>query len=360
MKNFTLYLILLITWGCSEKIPQEYVISTATKKNITLQKINSIRINTPDSIIIADLEYAVAISPDGSRMAFFDDILKRIIVTDRSGTMITAVGGEGRGPEELMRVSGWTFNEDNELIVYDWSQRLIKIFSTEGKLKKAYSFFGNETLVTNTSRIYSRNSLTYSGVVEAKYAPQQRWQSKMLVVMNYQGERIKLIGKYDPYLKVAPLYMNTPLFRIDFQKSKVYTTHKNSYRVQIYDLKTGERLAYFGYISSSYNIAEEKINPFAPSPQVHKKLTQQSITEDLYITSNYILHNFTNITEKFNKTRNPQYINNFITIYDKRTHSYLAEVRLPYFLAEVYKDRLYLIENDHPENFTVGVYELEM
>ncbi len=358
MKRFLF--ILLLLYGCSENknIHQTYKVSNKALQDISLRKVDSFQIKTPDSVTIGSLKYRFVISPDGSRMAFADRLLKRVIITDRNGNMLRVYGKEGKGPIEFLSISTWAFDEKNNLLVYDARQSFIKIFEAEGALKSTISI--QPDLQSNSLDMYARNSRIYRGIVESKFAPKERWKSKMMLVMDYNGRQQELMGAYDPYVKKAPHYVTALLVDIDFKSQKLYATHKNSYRIQVFNLETGERLAYFGFISPHYEILAEKINPFAGRETITSKLLNQSITSNLDITSRYILLHFIGLTKRHAETQNQKYLDKYLNIYSKKDHSFISEVKLPYYLGEVYDDKLFLVENNNPDHFTVGVYKLAL
>jgi hypothetical protein len=78
----------------------------------------------------------------------------------------------------------------------------------------------------------------------------------------------------------------------------------------------------------------------------------------VYFLPEYLLHYFVILTEEFQQTRDHNDKIHYINLYDKESYNSYGEIELPYFLGNVIGDKLYLIENDDPDNYTIGIYEI--
>src|SRR5699024_180621 len=159
------------------------------------------------------------------------------------------------------------------------------------------------------------------------------------------GDSLKLFGVSDPFLKNSKSYNDRPVFTADFSKKKLYATHANSYRIQVYSTNTLQRTAYFGRKSSSFGVLKEEIPITLSRKERFRRALEESITELVYTTENYILVFFVNVSEKWLETKNLNSLNYYCAVYDKESHNFLDEIQLPYRLGLAKGEKLYLIED---------------
>lgn len=362
IRSFILLLLLLL-FGCSfqDNDYQGYQKSNKNLKSIILNKIGSFTINTEDSILIGNLLSPFVINKNATRIAFYDLLRKHFLITDNNGNVLYIVGKPGRGPSEFVSVQGWDFDENNNLIVCDAGQRMIKIFDSDGKLKKAFSIFENEALSSSGRGLFVKDSLIYIGILEMKHWDIDReniGESNLIAVFDYNGKLIDTIGQYDPYTEKANYYGSSPQIYINFNFHKLYATHGNSYRIQIYDLNNNKRLDYFGFKSTHFKESPEVIEYYYSTVKIFDMSLNQSFSNGIFLTSNYIIFFFENLSERWNQTRNSKYKEYFINIYNRESHDFVSEIFLPYELATVHKSKLYLIEDYNPNSYTIGIYEM--
>lgn len=362
MRIFIAIFLFLLTSSCSSEVEpiKQFSVSAVEKQPLKIKYIRSFQFRNPsDATVIANLFSSFTINNDGSRLAFYDLLYNHIVITDNIGNLLFIVGKQGKGPQEFIDISSWNFDDYDNLIIFDQGQRMVKIFDQRGEHIKSVKVFSNEELLEYSRILFARDSLIYMGVLEARYSNFENIEdSKLIGVLDYNGKLRKLIGTYDPYVTLATMYTSQPIFDIDFQKRKIYSSHMNSYRIQIFNLKANNRLAYFGYKSPHFIESAEEISPFAPKYKRREMALNQSFTKGLYVTDKYILLYFYNLTEKWYKTRSPIDKEYFISIFDKKKHNFIGEIRLPFSLGSVHNNRLYLVENNNPDNYTVGIYEL--
>ncbi|HLR77117.1 MAG TPA: 6-bladed beta-propeller [Balneolaceae bacterium] len=363
MRVFYYFFFCLFLISCSSdtKKIDGYNKSSVNKRQLKLCHLRSFAIKNPvDTIVIADPFSAFQISSNGDRFAFYDIMYNHIVVTDSLGNFLFTAGNQGKGPAEFINLTSWNFDEYKNLIAFDTKQRMVKIFGASGALKKAVNVFSNKKLLGFGRVLFARDSLVYIGVLEAKFSNLKNTENSKLIALNdYDGELLKTFGKYDPYVSQATMYTAQPIYDIDFQKNKIYSTHMNSYRMQVYNLNNSNRMAYFGHRSTHFKEVEEEVSPFAPRSEIRKMGLQQSFTKGLYLTDRYVLLCFYNLTEKYYQTRSPQGKDFFISIYDRKSFNFIGEISLPYALGAVQNNKLYLVEDNNPDNYTIGVYEIQ-
>lgn len=352
----------LLFLGCSSKIKTDatYTVSKVNKQDLELVHLRSFTLNSSgDSVVIANPISKFNVSKDGQRFAFYDFIYKSILVTDSKGNILHTAGGAGKGPGEFVQILSWTFDEQNNLIVYDEGQRLIKVFNAEGNLKKAVKILEEGNFFASGRYLFSRDSLFFIPGIEAEFILNKPWNSKLMAVLNSKGETKNIVGHYDPYLKEVKTYLNDPLMDIDFDNNKIYSTQLSSYRIQIWDMQNFKRTDYFGYRSKHFKETEEEIKAFYPRSKIYKMSVNQSSTQGIFVTSNYLLLYFQNLSDEWFNGRDPADKTYFITIYDRKSHAFVKELKVPYPIGAVADNKIYVIENDQPKNYTIGVYEIQ-
>lgn len=359
--KYLLLIVLAIVASCKTQSNDdvEFKKSIVKRSSLQLEKIGKLLIESGNgNNILARPSNKIQISPNGSRVGFYDYIHHHFILTNKNGELRKTFGKQGRGPKELSQVLGWDFDEYNNIVAYDEGQRLFKIINLDNSQFKNNSIeYGNNAVFVNSKDTKIQDSLIYKGIIQAEYSSNPQ-NSNMIGVFNYDGNLKKSFALYDPYITVSNNYTIQPYFDIDFEQGKVFTTHDNSYRIQIFDLNTKERLGYFGFRSPSYRESQSDIKPTYSRAKIKKLTLNQSFADGIYITSKYILYFFQNLTEEWNETRDPKSKNYYLSIYERNSNAYIFELKLPGYLASVYEEKLFIIENFNPNKFEIGVYKL--
>jgi len=357
---FIFVLLILILIGCTEGPARDFQPSPVEEKQVTLEKQREITLSSRDTSDIADPLTHFAINRDATRLAFYDIILQHFVVTDGQGRLLHVLGGPGRGPEEFIQAINFAFDEHDNLLIYDERLRQLKIFGPEGTLKRTSNLFETGELAKSSSQTFVRDSTVYLGITEmALNNTDEAWKSKMMAAFDYQGNLQALYGSYDPYVIESPYYGDSPEFYVGPEAGTLYATQTNSYRIQLFDLASDRRTHYFGRRSPHYRESEEEIDPFYSHARINEMTLNQSFANGIYVTSVFIIYPFQNTTEEWFRTRDQQYQEQYIVLYDRQSHAFNAELKLPHPMGTVAGDRIYLIENSNPDNYTIGVYELQ-
>ena len=86
--------------------------------------------------------------------------------------------------------------------------------------------------------------------------------------------------------------------------------------------------------------------------------TQRSYAISLHASNKYVYVEYHNISEDWYKAFDKSYKEYFLTVYDRNTKKYLSEIKLPFMLTAMNNNRVFLIENDNPDNYQIGSYEI--
>jgi hypothetical protein len=361
MRFWSLLLVLFAVASCSKNKAGDFTKSKVKKEDLKLVHVETITLRAQTSKpVIASLLPPFKISPDGSRMAFYDYTHQYIIVTNSHGNIKYIAGEKGKGPSEFVKIQSWCFDEHNNLIVYDEGQKLIKIFDSKGTLEHDFNISSSSDFYLVGRKLYARNGFIYTAIIQSPYLGKRSkaTKSNMIAIIDYDGTLKKMVGHYDPYVEQSPDYEINPIFAIKLKHHKLYSTHINSYRIQIWEIPTFKRTIYFGRRSRSYKEAKQKIPLYASKRKIQKMSLNQSFSVGLFVTSNYIIHFFENLSKEFIRTRDTNKRNYFINIYDKESHRLLSELQLPAYLGAMYNNKLYIIKDSNPDHYTIYVYEI--
>ncbi|MFU8811687.1 MAG: hypothetical protein ACNA78_01900, partial [Balneolaceae bacterium] len=184
------------------------------------------------------------------------------------------------------------------------------------------------------------------------------WKSDLVGVYGLDGQFIKSFGQYDPSIRESKKYLVFPVIDVNVEQQVLASIQMSGYRIQLYDLQTGERLGWFGTKPAHFTEPESPIRAHDSRQQIIEKSIGTSSAIGTFITSDYVLLNFENVTTSFFQTNDFNDKEPYIAVYDIETFDLVGEIRLPYILSHVANDRLYLRKDDNPDNYTISVYEL--
>jgi len=337
----------------------EFTNSTNSDASISLIKKDEITLSTPDSVFLAAPDYTFVVDHKEERMAVFDAMTSQFLIFNLDGEFIRTIGRDGKGPEEFMMVFSYTFDEEGNLIVYDDGLKRLKIFDSEYNLIKT-SEIKNDQYYLASHKIFADDNRIITGILETEYSgPANRDQitnSNIAGVFSYNFDKAELLGKYDPYLNDIVPSTNRPVIHFDGQL--LYTSHSNSYRIQVFDISNGNRINYFGFRSENFGHLEEETDHREPLEVRFKKGFEESSTRMVHTDDNYLYFYFINGTEEWMEVKDLSALNYHLMIYNKKTLDFLGEIKLPYRLSHATRNAFYLLENEDPDQFRYGVYEI--
>ena len=242
---FTCFLIT----SCAEK-SNEFYKSDLLEKNVEIKKVDEFTLHSRDDSekLIGNLRFSFASNPAGSLHAFYDEIKKQFLIADNEGEIQKVIGDEGRGPKEIVSVEGFTFNNKNQLVVYDKTQLMIKVYNLDGEILN-HAKPEQSSYPISGSRLHTYDGNLVSATVDRRLLGNLRdeaYKSKLAAVHNYDGQLIDTLGTYDPSLREPTSYNLFPIVTVDKKNGYLISTHYHNYRIQVYDLATEQREAWFG------------------------------------------------------------------------------------------------------------------
>lgn len=362
MQKFFFVLLSLSFIGCNSEKDELVRDKARTEESniLMVEKIREFNIS-PGKEQIGKLESPMLIfEEDGKKNFIFYDLgLNQVLITDTSGVVLEAIGQKGAGPKEFRHISSFGL-KDTLVIVYDGVLDLIKKFDFHGKLVDSYQGILEDNLWVRSNRLFSIGDTLLFGIQEAeKSATSNHWLSSTIASYDNNGNLLNLIGSYDPSLEGAHILYNFPNVLLG-NDGVIYTTHRTSYTVQKFSVRTGERISRFGTKTENFKVSDERPK-VTDSREVKNKINlKYSFVGDSFVSKNYFGLYFFNFTEEYWQLRNPNDKENFLHLYDI-DDNFLGEIALPFFpLGMDSESRLYLLEDDNPDHPKIGVYEIKI
>ena len=358
-----LFLILLVLLSTCADTEDHFFESKNLNQELQIKKIDVFKLQKEDSLSDKKIgRIRVGFfkkHPSKNILVFYDEIFKQLLIT-RDDKIISIIGSKGRGPKEFINVSSFDFNQKGHLVIYDSTQQLVKIFNLSGALLESFKIDPSKQFAITARYLFPIQEKYLFGVIQREYLANldKAWESGLIGSYNKAGNLIDSFGKYDSYLKSVKHYNVLPVINVDLDNSLLFSSHGASYRIQIYDLNTRKRIAYFGYKSYDFKEIDEEVDARMPNVERLRKTLKQSYTTGVYFTSKYVILTFQNLSMEWHTTKNSNAKQYYLAVYDRNTKDFVDEILLPYPLENIIDGKLYLLENDNPVEYTLGIYEL--
>ncbi len=328
---------------------------------VTVSKVRQYTINSRDSVSIGRLRPLFKSNNDGSLYAFLDEIHQSIILTDSLGNVNNEIGKKGKGPEEFVQISGFSIDEKNNVIIHDGMQYVLKIFDNQGRLNQSFEITPPDLHITYDALV-THNEHIFFGAIETKYFS-DLWQagnSKNIIQYNYNGLFIGSFGKYDTLTSNSNNYELFANISLDRKNNRIYTARTNAYIIEGWDIATKKKVRVIDQKPNLFTFHKKKTTPDLPIPEIMKRSIGATYSS-LFITEHYVYLYMAKNTEAFVNSPNRDYSKkeHALAMYSK-AGKLLAETKLDHVLANIIDDKLHLIENDDPDNYTIGVYEFSL
>lgn len=325
---------------------------------ITIQPTSKFTIQA-NNLLIGKIESPVLIHEKTGDLIYYDSIMNQILVTDSKGKLKTFFGRKGSGPKEFRHITSFGVYQDT-IYVLDANLDMIKQFNTNGILLNEYRALTKDKLWARSNRLYIHKDYVYAGVQQAEFSSSNNhWKSKIIAKYDLNGNLIGIFGDYDPTLENSSRLYKNGNITLDPKNELFYTTHRTSPYINVYDLNTQGKIARFSAISKFFNITKEEARMNDSREVRDQKILNMSAVRDHFITDDYFIFYFYNFTQDFWDTRNNEDLIFYIQVFDKESFKFLGEINLPHELLGVNNnDELLLIEDENPDNFTIGTYEI--
>ena len=345
---FYVALLVLILSSCSTN-ETEHI----NPHSVSLSKVDSVVLSYSEPLFGKFVEQ-FRINDEGDIWIFSERNQNRIFAFDSLGQFINVVGERGKGPKGIMHVSGFEINRENQVIINDAAQRMLKIFDLSGELIHSNTVFSEGELWAHPYAMYNFKDRLLISVTESEFIREPH-KSKLLAIVDYEGKVDTVFGKHDKFTTEDNSYSaeNTALIDSNF----IYTSSVGSPHIQMFSKDTFQQIDYFGENTENFSIPEKEVHANLPISEIKKRSSGSSVIAGIYGTDQFIVLHMQNLTEEFFKTTDFTKKNNILILYNRDTKEFIKEIPVPYTLAAVHHNKLYLIEDFNADNYTIGIYK---
>lgn len=346
---FCITLLVLFFSSCS---PDES--DHVNSRSVSLTKVDSVVLSNSEPLF-GKLVEQFRINDSGDIWIFAERNQNRIFAFDSLGQFINVVGERGKGPKGIMHVSGFEINSENQVIINDAAQRMLKIFDLSGELIQSNTIFSEGELWAHPYALYNFKDRLLIPVTESEFIREPH-KSKLLAIVDYEGTVDTVFGKHDTFTQEDNSYSaeNTVLI----SSNTIFTSSVGSPYIQAYNSDSYQQTDYFGGNSANFSIPSKEIHANLPISEINKRADGSSVMAGLYGTDHFIVSHMQILTEEFFETVDFSKKENVLILYDKETKEFIKEIPVPHTLAAVHNNKLYFIEDFNADNYTIGVYEI--
>lgn len=347
-RSFSLIVLLLI-----------FIASACDSKKkilLELKKVDSLVLRPDTTDLFGSFYEDFRINKNGSKLAFYDRVKEKVFVFDHQGEFIKSYGENNKGPKGIISVDGYDFNSSDEVVILDLRQGLLKVFEPSGEIVKSSIVFEDESYFLSGFGFYMHNDTIYLPILEGKYGNQPD-SSALVGKMDLDGKFSDVFGNIDPFLNDDNQYVLDNVFDIT-SNGIIHTNLTSSFRIQSYDINKGNYIGIFGVRFPSFSLPRQEVSLELSIPEINERMTGSSVTNSIHSTEEYFIQHVQVLTKEWFENVNYEDKDNFLVIYDMQTKEFLGEIHTDHTLGAVHKNKLYMIEDFNPDNYTIGIYEL--
>ncbi|MCH8557126.1 MAG: 6-bladed beta-propeller [Balneolia bacterium] len=345
------YLLFFIIIGCSkEQVSHNEV-------TLVLEKVDVLTIEPKNPLTLGRIMGITPVAPDQSRFLVKNHNNSIVNVFARDGEHLYQFGEPGRGPEELERIFMSGFDDELNVLIWDAGQDLLKFFDSNGDFIQA-----DEAFISRG--IWSREHLlhfTESGWILPMETPgAQLWDDRESVALfNEDFSEQTTAGGWDPFYKESSTILQHPLLTFDRETNYIWVVHRTSPSIRILDTSFN-KVQRLSHASSNFSRADQDILMEFGIQERQQALSNISLVMQPYLTDDYFIFYFVNQTEEVFQTLDSDDAGIFAAVYDKHSFDYVGEITLPGMLTGVIDSKLMVLLNDDPDDFTIGLYEIDV
>jgi len=347
--NSIVFLVLLVS--CSEKetnSTENEVININHLKSVVLKQSKP---------LFGKFYERFKITGDGEYWIFVDRMRDKIFVFDKEGQYINTISESGRGPRGIVSIDGFDVNENNEVFIYDASQRMLKIYTLDDELISSNNFLEKVNFGTTPLEMLWYEGKVLTSIIENEFMFEPQ-NSKVLALIKTDGEIDTVFGRFDPFAEHDNTYSFFNNITIDDSSNVVFTSLSSSPFIQVFDLNNFSKESYIGAKNSTFKVPEKEISANLSIDEVNRRSVNTSRAVNLFLTDDYIVQHIQTLTEEWFLTTDYSSKANSLIFYDRITGEIVQEVPVEHSLGSVRDDKLYFIEDFNPDNYTIGVYEI--
>lgn len=295
--------------------------------------------------------------------AFHDFTNQQIFVFRSNGDFISTIGSEGSGPAEFQNVYGYSFTDGSTLWAFDENLDLFKHFNLNDSLLATVPGIYEDGFLQSHPQLFVNKDKLYIPITEAEYNTQDLsliWKSALVAVYNTNGDYLYTLGNFGNPVKDPDTYNVRALLDIDFNQEIILAGFSTSYQLGEFMYGTEEQ-SYFGDAPNNFMLPSEKTSVNDSYNEILEKGLSRSAPMGAYITDEYYVFYYQNLSQEWYDTRDPNTKEHFLAFYERQNPAYVGELQLPYALGNLSRDgEIRLIHSIDPDQYTVGVYSLSV
>lgn len=329
---------------------------------LNLEKISEFKIENTQHLTLDRIRDVVVLNQEEKRLAWVNEDKNEVFITDINGKYICKFGSQGRGPKEFLEITSVGFGSENNIFVYDAKLDLFKKFNDQCKFFEIYEGVLERGIWLLSRKLTMYDNRFYLGIEEQdKSNASNFWKSKTIGAFTNEMELKNSFGVFDSLLIDGNYLYSYPMVTLDRKTGLIYTTHRTLPIVQVFNPENELREGRFGFYSSSFLVASETPSLSDPIRVRREKNLEQSFVEESFVSDEHFFLQYTQLTEDLLVYGDPTLRKAYLNIFEKeKPHAFLGEISLEFVpLTITSKGKIFLLEDNNPENFRVGVYELE-
>ncbi len=351
-------------WACTDSAQDFQSLNKSANYKILIENgllLNLSEIN-PD-VDFVRLHRFVDFDAKNNRLLIADNDTRTLHLFNMQGEHVHSIGGKGQGPEEFVNISSFGVDENGNVIVYDSSLDLIKIFDNDGVLISIHEGLLSDGLFVRSIKATAHKGEIFFSVVESRFSNQADfWKSAKVAAYDYNGNLLYLMAAHDPQVREKDRLYKFSYHGFDRSNEKFYLSQRVSYRVLAFDLGSNQPSIIFGLNSNEYKEWTEEAKMNENIEERRKKNINQSFSNVPFVCGNYFMFNFMNMTDEFYRSMDHHETDFYLSVYETDTYSYLGTYyfknKIP--LGSTKECDLIVLLDDDPDNLTISIKKLKV
>jgi hypothetical protein len=358
IKFTTIIFLIVILSGCKcSKEEKNVHNSILENKSAKLEKIDEIKIEETDSILIG-LIYLFEFNSIEKTILISDPIFCELKIYSDKGKFIKKIGKKGDGPGEFRRIMGIA-KDINYYYTTDDVLRRFSIFTKDGLYIKSFPI--PTSIALDPGEIIIYKSKIYVNSWQMQYHPMNEvYKSKQIAVLDTNGNILYHFGNYDDIYRKYKLLWTSPRFDMD-EEGNTYLSSYLSWKIFKYD-GDGNFKKSFGIKGSSFNEVKENIRGDETLEKLNELAIRYSHVPIIKYGKNYVYLQYSNLNKNFHKIRSKMNKEHFLIIYTKYGKYIKSDIKLPGGgMLDVDDEGIIYIElSDEPGNRIIGKYKINI
>ncbi|CUT05035.1 hypothetical protein JGI24_01611 [Candidatus Kryptobacter tengchongensis] len=348
-------LIVLLLVSCKKGGETKVYNFTLPNKICELKRVSEILIKeTKDKFISEILFVRVKFGK-----IFISDRLQHIIVVlNKKGDIEKFIGRRGSGPGEIKEIMDFDIDDNGLIYIFDMGNMRFSVFDTMGNFINSFKLRSN--LVGPIRSIRVHDGKICVGIIEPMYFNESEiYKSKLVAVIDTQGNVLKLFGVSDEIFKKFKVYYTHILIAFD-KFGNIYTSQvRGTYRIYKYD-RNYNLVKVFG-TQGKFRPIKEDMPWNLPIPKINELALKFSYAISIHVIDTLVYFQFADLSLEGIKRRNPFYHHYYLKVYDIDGNYIQSDIKLPGEILDIDEEgNIYIYEDNEPGNRRIGIYRLEI